>query len=155
MPASSVVRLSVPGYPLTPFVARRLRGRQVALSGDLPNVSAAEVFRALFKGLDTAFCPEDAAHFALAATASIGPAGEDGAVLFQFEVCSPSWLAQGSLPMGFAFQRHTLLLERWDPRLLERAVRDLCRRTDDEGWAEIAGKLSRYGLWEFEDCRPA
>lgn len=120
--------------------------------------------RAELKGLDTAdaeggelvgFCPEDAEHFALGVAASIGPAGEDGAELFQFEVCSPSWLASQSLPKGFAFQRHTLLLERWDPQLVERAIRDLCLRTEGEGWAQIAGKLSRYGLWEFEDYRPA
>lgn len=100
------------------------------------------------KGLDTAdaeggelvaFCPDDAAHFALRVTASIGPAGQDGAELFQFEVCSPSSLANQSLPKGFAFQRHTLLLQRWDPQLVERAIRDLCLRTEGEGWAEIAG----------------
>jgi hypothetical protein len=101
-----------------------------------------------------AFHPEDPACFALAVTASIGPVGEDGAELFQFTVCSASWLARQALPKGFAFQRHTLLLDRWDPDLAERAITDLCRHTHGDTWQEIAEKLSRYGHWEFEDYRP-
>jgi hypothetical protein len=37
--------------------------------------------------------------------------------------------------------------------LVERALRDLCRRTEGDAWVDIAIKLSRYGLWEFEDYR--
>jgi hypothetical protein len=118
--------------------------------------------RAELKDLDTAdspdgdlasFSPEDGEHFALTVTASIGPAGERGAELFDFRVCSPSWLAAGKLQKGFAFQRHTLLVERWDAELVERAIADLCLRTEGESWDEVAMKLSRYGHWEFEDYR--
>ena len=118
--------------------------------------------RAELKGLDTAdaeggelvaFCPDDAAHFALGVTASIGPAGEDGAELFQFEVCSPSWLAKQSLPKGFAFQRHKLLLERWDPELVERAIRDLCLRTAMKGGL-LGGTLSVSSKSVQEEAQP-
>jgi hypothetical protein len=101
-----------------------------------------------------AFKPDDPNRFGLSVTATIGPAGEQGGDLFTFTVCSADWLATQSLPKGFAFQRHTLLLERWDPDLVERAVADLCRRTSGNDWDEIAHKLSRYGYWEFEDYRP-
>jgi hypothetical protein len=100
-----------------------------------------------------AFRPEDAERFTLGVTASIGPAGEEGAEQFQFTVCSPSWLVGQELPKGFAFQRDTLLVERWDPDLVERAIGDLCRRTEGETWTEVATKLSRFGYWEFEDYR--
>jgi hypothetical protein len=89
----------------------------------------------------------------LGVTASIGPAGAAGFELFQFTVCSPGWLAAEQLPKGFAFQRHTLLLEQWDPDVVEPAIGDLCRRTTGEGWGEVESKLSRFGLWEFEDYR--
>jgi hypothetical protein len=46
-----------------------------------------------------------------------------------------------------------LLLDRWDPELVERAIGDLCRRTEGENWHDIAVKLARYGHWEFEDYR--
>lgn len=114
--------------------------------------------RAELKGLDAdggdlrAFRP-DAERFALAVTASIGPAGDEGTEQFLFTVCSPSWLAGQELPKGFAFQRHTLVVERWNLDLVERAIADLCRRAEGETWTEIATKLSRFGSWEFEDYR--
>lgn len=114
------------------------------------------------KGLDSAdapahdiaaYTPADAGHFGLNVTASIGPAGEEGAELFSFTVCSASWLKAQSLQKGFVFQRHTLLLERWDPDLVQRSLSDLCLRTEGESWHEVAVKLSRFGRWEFEDYR--
>jgi hypothetical protein len=118
--------------------------------------------RAELKALDTAdtpdgdvssFQPSDETDFSLAVTASIGPAGEPGAELFQFTVCSPNALAQRALPKGFAFQRHTLVIERWDPALIKRAIGDLSLRTEGADWNEVATKLSRFGRWEFEDYR--
>lgn len=99
------------------------------------------------------FQPANSEHFALNVTALVGPAGEKGEESFEFRVCSPSWLAQEELPKGFAFLRHTLLVVRWDVGLVERAISDLCMRTEGETWGEVAQKLSRFGGWEFEDYR--
>lgn len=118
--------------------------------------------RAELKGLDTGdsedgdlrtFRPDDVEHFMLGVTASVGPAGQRGAELFQFTVCSPSWLAANPSPNGYEFLRHTLLLTRWDFELVERAIGDLCRRTEGDTWSDVALKLSRFGYWEFEDYR--
>jgi hypothetical protein len=118
--------------------------------------------RAELKGLDTpdaevmdlrSYVPEDSTHFGLEVTATIGPAGGEGEELFYFHVCSASWLRDDPLRKGLAFLRNTLLLACWDADLVERAIADLCRRTEGEGWHEVAQKLSRYGRWEFEDYR--
>lgn len=98
--------------------------------------------------------PDDPEHFAAEVTPYIGPAEGRGADLFEFQVCTPRWLVeQASMPKGFAFLRHHLLVERWDAGLVERAIRDLCLRTEGEDWQEVATKLSRCGYWEFEDYR--
>jgi hypothetical protein len=47
------------------------------------------------------------------------------------------------------------LLSRWDFDVLQRAISDLCSRTEGSDWNEVATKLSRYGGWEFEDYREA
>jgi len=65
-------------------------------------------------GVLTACCPADGEHFGLAVTATIGPANGERGELFQFDVCSPSWLAAEDRPKGFAFQR-VLVLDRWVP----------------------------------------
>jgi Immunity protein 8 len=115
--------------------------------------------RAELKGLDAdghevgAFRPDDPVAFSVNLSASVGPAGEEGAEQFQFTVCSPRWQAEQPLPKGFAFQRHTLLVDSWDPDVVERAISDLCRRTEGATWRDVATKLSRFGFWEFEDYR--
>lgn len=97
--------------------------------------------------------PDDPDCFALSVTASVGAAGEEGADLFDFVVCTPSWVQTDRLQKGFAFSRY-LLITRWDPDLVERAIRDLCRRTRGEDWPEVARKLSRYSSWEFDEYSP-
>jgi hypothetical protein len=119
--------------------------------------------RAQLKALDTAdspdgsllsFAPETPDRFALWVTASIGPANAEGEELFQFAVCSPAGLADlVDLPKGYSFVRHLLVIERWEPALIEAAIRDLCERTFAGTWPEIAARLGRYGHWEFEDYR--
>ena len=98
--------------------------------------------------------PEDPECFAFRVTAEIGPAGEQSRELFRFTVCTPGWVAaKERLPKGFAFARY-LLVSRWDPRLVERALEDLCRRTNGDTWSEVGWQLARYAHWEFEDYRP-
>ena len=44
-------------------------------------------------------------------------------------------------------------MERWDWEVVERAINDLCVRTEGDDWNQVATKLSRFGFWEFEDYR--
>lgn len=100
-----------------------------------------------------AFDPDDTEDFALLVQALIGPAGDRGEEMFDFTVCTASWLGGHDLPKGFEFPRGTLLVRRWDPELVTRAISDLCLRTEGADWLEVAQKLSRFGKWEFEDYR--
>jgi hypothetical protein len=98
--------------------------------------------------------PPEGDDFGVVVTAYIGPAGGEGAELFELTVCTSGWLAENvATPKGFAFLRHHLVVDRWDEALVERAVRDLCLRNEGDTWNEVATKLSRYAYWEFEDYR--
>ena len=117
--------------------------------------------RAELKRLDSADAPEglasfrpaDPRNFVLPVGAVIGPAEMPSEELFYFTVCTAAWLRANPPEKGFTFLRHYVLLSRWDYSVLERAIGDLCRRTEGQDWAEVAAKLSRYGAWEFEDYR--
>jgi hypothetical protein len=119
--------------------------------------------RAELRGLDSAeapdgpasFRPDDPEVFALAIGASIGAAGEQGADIFYFHVCSPRWIETNPPPKGFEFMHGYLVLPRWDSGIVERAIGDLCLHTEGADWQEVATKLSRHGSWEFEDYREA
>lgn len=99
-------------------------------------------------GLES-FRPEDPEVFAVLVEADIGPADGPGAELFHFNVCSAKWIEANPPEKGFEFMHSYLVVSRWDFRLIERAIGDLCRHTSGADWNEIGMKLSRYGAWEF------
>jgi hypothetical protein len=98
--------------------------------------------------------PADPVDFALDVQALVGQVGEGGEESFAFTVTTPTWLAgHAGDGKGFTFLRHVLLVESWDAKLVERAIRDLVGNTTGADWNEVAMKLSRFGYWEFEDYR--
>jgi hypothetical protein len=100
--------------------------------------------RAELRSLDSADAPEGLESFR---------PGEPGADLFYFHVCSPRWIETNPPPKGFEFMHGFLVLTRWDHKVVVRAIKDLCLRTEGADWQEVAMKLSRYGNWEFADYR--
>jgi hypothetical protein len=98
--------------------------------------------------------PDDGENFSVEVTAFIGPSESGGEEMFDFHVCTGRWLIEHPPEKNFAFVRSTILMQRWDYQTLHRALEDLCFRTEGTDWKEIAGRLSRYGRWEFEDYRP-
>ena len=95
--------------------------------------------------------PEDPAHFGLLVEASIGPSGSLGEDLFNFVVCTPSWLARQVASGEYRFLRHYLLVQRYDYHLIQAALEKLCASISGPDWTSVAEKLARYGRWEFED----
>ena len=49
------------------------------------------------------------------------------------------------MPKGFAFLRRVLVIERWDPALVERAIGELCSRNRGPGLARDRREASRRG----------
>ena len=114
-----------------------------SLVTDWPNAS---------ESLET-FKPEDPEFFGFYVSAFIGPQDEPGTDMFTFFICSPGQLVRERIEKGFWFLHGVLLLTRWDYAVLHRAIADLCAHTVGENWDEVATKLSRYGIWEFEDWK--
>jgi hypothetical protein len=106
-----------------------------------------------FEG-DGRFAPRDPEYFGLLVDARIGPADGPGATLFQFSVCSPSWMENEVAAGEYYWLRHYLLITRWDYDLVVGAVTKLCTSIEGSDWRGVTEKLSRYMRWEFEDYRP-
>ena len=99
------------------------------------------------------FSPRDPTHFALLIDAFIGTSDGEGADLFQFVACTPSWMANEVVRGGAHWLRHYLLLEQWSYVGVVNAVTKLCTSIDEPDWEQVACKLGRYMGWEFEDYR--
>ena len=100
------------------------------------------------------FVPETPDFFEVTITALIGPANEDGAELFRFEVCTPKWLQarcdQGEIVQG----RHTLVVGEFNFAKIRTYLIEICKICSGDNWDEVSLKLSRFGYWEFEDYQP-
>ncbi len=100
------------------------------------------------------FQPEPFDCFELTLRAMFGPVGEEASESFQVQVCTPKWL-QGRCDSGDVVHgRHTLIVGEFNVTQLRAHLEALGRRCSGDNWLEVAQKLSRYGLWEFEDYRP-
>jgi hypothetical protein len=105
-------------------------------------------------GLDT-FSPGDPRAFSILVQATIGPADGDGGDLFDFVAVGPEWFAENAPGKGFRWGHAFLILDRWDPQIVRRAIEDVCLHAEGRDWPEVASKISRFGQWEFENYRPA
>lgn len=85
----------------------------------------------------------------------VGPAGEQGEESFQFEVCTPGWLAEQIEHDGPTNGRHYVVVNHFHWPTLQNYFERLVTRHWGADWHEVATKLSRYGYWEFEDYAPA
>ena len=58
-------------------------------------------------------------------------------------VCTPSWIATRVHEMGPMWVPAPLVLPRWDPTLVQRALDELVRGGGDENWSQYVARLSR------------
>jgi hypothetical protein len=62
---------------------------------------------------------------------------------FWLNVCTPSWLVTRVHDLGPTWVMAPLLLPRWDPALVHRALDELVQAGSDETWSQYVARLSR------------
>ena len=100
------------------------------------------------------FVPEQADFFELTVRAMFGPVDQDASESFQIQVCTPKWLQARCEGGEIVCGRHTLIVAEFNFPQIRDYLNALCKKCSGNSWSEIAQKLSRYGMWEFEDYRP-
>jgi hypothetical protein len=131
-------------------------------AGRLARRDYAEAVRAEVKRLwspdfsDGHSLPDDLENCSVLIQADIGPVDGEGADTFNFEVWTPDALARRVQADERAFwARGMLILPRFSWRAVETAIAQLVHSFAGQSWDEIAGKLSRFARWEFEDYEPS
>lgn len=97
------------------------------------------------------FYPEDRANFGLTLQLMVGPKGTEGADSFQIQVCTPAWLTHYFNHDDIIVARHFLIAFEYDYQRLINRINKYLASCSGNTWAEVANKVSRLGLWEFED----
>ncbi len=79
-------------------------------------------------------------------TVFVGPPGDPGADLFQVAVATPRWLWARGRPGRFV----GLVVDRFEARAVERAIRDFVASAEGPTWREVARQLASKMRWEYE-----
>lgn len=96
-------------------------------------------------------------EFCLAARMIVGPVDAEGEESFDVTVCTPEWLAVQCRRHGGIFDpRHHLVVDydSFDKRAVHDWLAARVARVEAATWHQLAQRLSRIGLWEFEDYPP-
>lgn len=89
--------------------------------------------------------------FCVSLRALIGPKGAPGEESFDFEVCSPAWLAAEVDRENMVSGRFCLFMVDFNYGAVERYVAKRIAQATGSDWTEVATKLARWSRWEFED----
>ncbi|MCP9619254.1 hypothetical protein FOH10_14380 [Nocardia otitidiscaviarum] len=82
-----------------------------------------------------------------------GLRGMEGEESFDLLVCTPRWIAEQVNRTGWIVGRHKLIVDRIDLDAVTQYLRGYIAGLDEPSWPELAAKLGRIGMWEFEDYR--
>jgi len=93
----------------------------------------------------------DDGAFCITVRAEIGSRGSRGADLFDFDVCSPSWLdaeldRYKTLPGG-----KRLFMREFNANAVEEYVRKRILHATGKTWSGVARKIGEWARWEFAD----
>ncbi|MBI1276558.1 MAG: hypothetical protein GC179_00380 [Anaerolineaceae bacterium] len=95
--------------------------------------------------------PEDSKNFGFVLQLLIGPKHAEGMESFQVTVCTPTWMAEHFNNDEIVIGRHYLILFEFDYERLINRINKYLQLCADETWEQVAIKVGRLGLWEFED----
>ena len=95
--------------------------------------------------------PADPRDCWLVVQAEIGPETGQGTDTFTFYVCTPERLQRLLQVAPCQTGRHLLIVEQFDWAVIDLVIRDLLGSLSAQSWEQLAAKIGRYGLWEFED----
>ncbi len=97
--------------------------------------------------------PFDPANTLQLAEVYVGAVGEPGQEQYQVTVCTAAALAALLARQPFVVGRHWLFVSEFSAPAVEATLRKLIGKLEAPSWAELAEKVGRFALWEFEDYR--
>ncbi len=98
--------------------------------------------------------PDDPLIFAVSINFEIGPADSVGADNFRITVASAEFLRHQYPGDDCYFLRHYLLVKEYNFSRILALMTNYVNSLEAETWEQLAEKIGRVALWEFEDYHP-
>lgn len=99
----------------------------------------------------SSYCPEDPECFGFLLQAIAGPKGSPGEESFDMIVCTPQWLTKRHRREDVVVGRSYVIVFEYDFKRLSLFIDRYAERCSGHTWRDVAEKLGRIGIWEFED----
>lgn len=99
------------------------------------------------------YLPDEEDCFGFNLRLMIGLKDEEGEESFDTLVITPKWLIKNHNEDDIIIGRHHLIVFHYDIETIRRFLDKYVSSCSGDTWDEVASKLSRLGLWEFEDYR--
>ena len=101
------------------------------------------------------FTPKDSTNFHELVTMQIGPEDSDGGDYFYLYIVTPQFL-NSSFELEEKFEAewgcYHLIVPYWNQKLIEEKIQIIVdKHGQGDDWVKVAGRLSKYFQWEFEN----
>jgi hypothetical protein len=97
------------------------------------------------------FHPDDPENFSFLLQAIVGPVDSEGDESLQMIVCTPAYLRSRLDTETVIFGRPYVIVGSPGLSRILGSIKASIERIDGRDWGEVAKKLARLGIWEFED----
>jgi len=100
------------------------------------------------------YVPDDPEGDAILLQVMVGSADVPGEESFDLLVCTPRWLEREVKAKGPLIGRHHLIVEATNHPEVRRFLTKIIENQAADSWEELANRVGRIGLSEFEDYVP-
>jgi immunity protein 8 of polymorphic toxin system len=100
------------------------------------------------------YVPDDPEDDAILLQVMVGSADVPGEESFDVLVCTPRWLEREVKAKGPLIGRHYLIVEATNYPGVRRFLTKIIENQMAGNWEELANRVGRIGMWEFEDYVP-
>ena len=99
-------------------------------------------------------CSQNRERFGFWVNASVGSDETDGSDDFQIFVCDQAWLDDRNALGEDVKDKYLLIEGGCDGDRLTDSLNAYLSQCVGNDWAEVVAKISKIGIWEFEDYQP-
>jgi len=97
------------------------------------------------------FIPDKVDNFCFYLEISVGVENEIGSEQFGITICTPIWLLENKPNDAILFGRSYLIVFRYNYYKIYEKIKSYIENLNGNSWEDLAWKICRIGIWEFED----
>jgi hypothetical protein len=131
-----------------PFSKISLTGRKSQMKAEIKDIHSPDIPN------PSTYKPANPDNFGFLIQLFIGPKDGDGSESFDIIICTPQWLSERYNKQDIIMGRHHLIVFEYNYERIIQRINKYLQHCKGETWQQVAEKVARLGLWEFEDYVP-